>query len=143
MNFLPLKFRVALFDPYLREQDFENYNFVLKTKYDVVEKELLKFRYNFALKMYNVGQIIRAYRISINFLPIFLYSGHVDAKYDPGQLKQIWDSQNKVAEQREKEMMSATMDDYTDLTKDISNKFNILKNDVMTFRNSLRKYGKL
>ena len=142
MNFLPLKFRVALFDPYLREHDFENYNFVLKTKYDVVEKELLKFRYNFALKMYNVGQIIRAYRISINFLPIFLYSGHVDAKYDPGQLKQIWDSQNKVAEQREKEMMSATMDDYTDLTKDISGKFDVLKNDVMTFRNSLRKYGK-
>jgi hypothetical protein len=48
-----------------------------------------------------------------------------------------------VAEQREKEMMSATMDDYTDLTKDISGKFDVLKNDVMTFRNSLRKYGKL
>ena len=141
MNFLPLSFRVAFFDPYLREQDFENPNFILKANFDKVEKELLKFNYNFSIKMYNVDQIVQAYKISLSILPRFLYSGHIDAKYDPGKLKQIWQSQIKVAELREKEMMSATMDDYTDLTKDISNKFDALKNDVMTFRNSLRKYG--
>ena len=92
--------------------------------------------------MYSVDQIVQVYRISLNILPRFLYSGHKDAKYDPGKLKQIWQSQSSVADVREKEMMSATMDDYTDLTKDISGKFDVLKNDVMTFRNSLRKYGK-
>lgn len=142
MNFLPLRFRVTFFDPYLREQDFSNPNFILKTQFDKVARELLKFKYNFAIKMYSVDQIVKVYRISLNILPRFLYSGHKYAKYDPGKLKQIWQSQSSVADVREKEMMSATMDDYTDLTKDISGKFDVLKNDVMTFRNSLRKYGK-
>lgn len=140
-NFLPLKFRSLIFDPYIGEQDFENKNFLLKAKYDLVYKELRKIGFQWSIMEYNVAQIKLAHRISMDMLPRFLYSGHPLAKYDPVKLVQIWKKKYGEMDMRDKEMMSATIDDFYDVNKEISNKYDVLQGHIKRLQKSTKKYG--
>ena len=85
-NFIPLKVRVALFDPYIKEQDFTKKNFFLKVKYDAMYKELRKYGFQYSIMEYNLAQVKLVHKIELDLLPRFLYSQHPKAKYDPKKL---------------------------------------------------------
>lgn len=141
MNFLPLQTRVSLFDPFIREKDFDNKNFIIKSNYDNVYRELKKSRFEWSLMEFNAAQIVSAHRISMFSLPRFLYSGHPKAKYDPTKLLQIWKKKYAEQDKRDKEMMSASIDEFYDAQKEIGDKYSVLKGHIKRLRKSNRKYG--
>lgn len=141
MNFLPLNVRVMLFDPYIREEDFENPNFYIKAKYDVLYKELRKYMFQWSVMEFSADQITLAHRISFKELPRFIYSGHPMAKYDPGKLVQIWKAKQKDMDARDQEMMQANVKDFFDVDKEISEKYQQLRGHIQRLQKSNRKYG--
>ena len=141
MNFLPLDIRVSIFDPYIREEDFINKNFILKAKYEVVYRELKKFSFQWSMMEFSADQIVRAHKISFNLLPRFLYSGHPLTKYDPKKLIQICKVKYTDQDKRDKEMMSANIKDFYDVEKEIDVKYDALKGHIKRLQKSNRKYG--
>lgn len=141
LNFLPLPIRVALFDPYIKAEDFENKNFFIKAKYDVVYRELKKFSFQWSMMEFNAAQIVRVHKIAFSELPRFIYSGHPLAKYDPGKLTQIWKAKYKDQEKRDAEMMKANIDEFYDAKNEISDKYDQLKDHIKRLQKSNRKYG--
>ena len=141
LNFIPLKVRVSIFDPYIKEQDFGKKNFFLKVKYDAMYKELKKYAFQYSIMEYNLAQIKLAHRIDIEMLPRFLYSQHPLAKYDPRKLLEIW--KKKVVEQdkRDKEMLSSSIDEFYDVNKEIDGKYDLLKKHIERLQKSAKKYG--
>jgi hypothetical protein len=140
-NFIPLEIRVAIFDKYITEKDFDKNNF-LKVNYQAMYLELKSLGFEYALVEYNAIQIVKTHRISINSLPRFLYSQHPQNKYDPGKLLQIWKSKLGKRAERDSEISQATIDDFFDVTKDISEKFTHLEGHIKRLRDSMQKYGK-
>ena len=141
MNFLPLASRVQLFDPFILEKDFENKKFVLKAKYENVYRELKKYRFEWSIMEFNAAQIVGAHRISMSMLPRFIWSGHPKAKYDPGKLIQIWKKKYGEQQERDKEMMKASLDEFYDTKNEINQKYDILKGHIGRLQKSARKYG--
>lgn len=141
LNYLPLRARVALFDPFIKEKDFDNPNFYLRSNYETVDKELKKYGYQWALMSYNLAQVKLAHRIGMSELPRFLYSGHKESKYNPAALSVIWKKKIVEQDKREQEMRSANMKDFFDITGEIDAKYELLKGHMKRMRNSIRKYG--
>ena len=104
--------------------------------------ELKSLGFEYALVEYNAIQIVKAHRISVNSLPRFLYSQHPQNKYDPKKLLQIWKSKLGKRAERDNEISQATIDDFFDVTKDISEKFTHLEAHIKRLRDSMQKYGK-
>lgn len=141
LNFIPLQVRPLIFDPYIKEKDFENKNFFLKTKYEIVYKELKKFGFQWSIMEYNVAQVQRVHRIAFDTLPKFLYSGHPKAKYDPTKLLQIWKKKFSEQDKRDQEMMKVDISDFYDMSSEISEKYDMLKNHAQRVQRSAKKYG--
>ena len=141
MNFLPLIYRVALFDPFMKEEDFTNKNFVLKAKFENVFKELKRYGFQWAIMEFNLAQIQLAHLIDLELLPRFLYSGHPKAKYDPGKLTQIWKKKIVEQDKRDQEIASANIKDFFDITKEIGGKYDALKGHISRLQKSVKKYG--
>ena len=141
MNFLPLKVRVAIFDPYIRPEDFENKDFLIKAKFDAVYKELKKFGFQWSMMEFSAERIKLAHRISFGLLPRFLYSGHPMAKYDPSKLAQIWKAKYKDSDKRDAEMMQANIKEFFDAESEISDKYEVLQGHIKRLQKSNRKYG--
>ena len=140
-NFLPLELRVAIFDKYITEKDFDKNNF-LKVNYQAMYKELKSLGFEYAIVEYNGIQIVKAHRISLNSLPRFIYSQHPKVKYDPKKLLQIWKAKLGSRAERDKEISQSTIDDFYDVSKDISQKFTQLEGHIKRVRESMNKYGK-
>ena len=141
LNFIPLNVRVTLFDPYIKEEDFEKKNFFLKVKYDAIYKELKKYAFQYSIMEYNLSQVKIVHRIELDMLPRFLYSQHPRAKYDPKKLLQIWKKKFGEQEKRDKEMMNSTIDEFYDVNKEIDGKYDLLKNHINRLKRSTKKYG--
>ena len=141
LNFIPLKVRVMLFDPYIKEGDFLKKNFFLKVNYDAMYKELKKYSFQYALMEYNVSQIKIVHKIEIDMLPRFLYSQHPQAKYDPKKLMEIWTKKFSEQDARDKEMMQSDIKEFYDTNKEISDKYDLLKGHIDRLQKSAKKYG--
>lgn len=146
-NFLPLEIRIAIFDQYLTEKDFEKAeklkgDYFIKVQYQAMYNELKRLKFEYSLMEFNAIQLVRVHRIDLNALPTFLYSQHPKVKYDPKKLIQIWKSKLQKSDERNSEMMQASIDDFYDVTKDISDKYTHLENHIKRIRTSMEKYGK-
>lgn len=146
-NFLPLEVRVAIFDQYLTEADFDKCERLqgkhfIKVKYEPMYNELKRLRLEYSLIEYNAVQIVKAHRIHFSVLPEFLYSQHPKNKYDPIKLIQIWKKKAETSHERDSEMSQLTIDDLYDFNKDFTTKFNLLEGHIKRIRNSVEKYGK-
>lgn len=140
-NFIPLEVRVAIFDKYITEKDFEKNDF-LPVKFQAMYEELKRLKFEYAIVEYNAIQIVKAHRINLEALPRFLYSQHPKVKYDPTKLLHIWKTKIEKSSARDAEMTQATIDDFYNVNKDISEKFTHLENHIKRLRTSMEKYGK-
>lgn len=140
-NFIPLEIRVAIFDKYITQKDFEKNNF-LAVNFQAMYGELKRLKFEYSIVEFNAIQIVKAHRINLSVLPRFLYSQHPKVKYDPGKLLQIWKAKVDKSEARDSEMTQATIEDFYNVNKDISEKFNQLENHIKRLRTSMEKYGR-
>jgi hypothetical protein len=146
-NFLPLEVRVAIFDKYLTEADFEKCERLkgrhfIKVKFEPMYNELKRLKLEYCLMEYNAIQIAQAHRIHFTLLPEFLYSQHPKNKYDPKKLIQIWKKKAETSVERDSEMSQLAIDDLYNFDKDFTTKFKVLEGHIKRIRASAQKYGK-
>jgi hypothetical protein len=139
-NFIPLEFRVGIFDKYINDLDFEKDN-LLKVSYKGVYEELRKYGFEYAINEYNMSQIKYVHKISMNMVPRFLYSQFPKNKYDPNGLMKIWTAKIDKRDQRHKEMTSAIISDFYKMDNEISEKYVVLNDHINRLQKSIQKYG--
>ena len=140
-NFIPLEVRAMIFDKFIREEDFEKDKF-LKVTYEGMYDELKKIGFEYALMEFNSTQIVATHRIRLDAIPRFLYSQHPKNVYDPKKLIQIWQAKIETKDQRHKELMMSSIDEFYDINKEISEKYSVLNDHVKRIKKSFTKYGK-
>ena len=140
-NFIPLEIRAVLFDRYMSKDDFDK-NKLLKADYEGVYKVLLEYGYEYALVEYNLTQVKLVHKIDMSLVPRFLYSGHPINKYDPIKLYSIWKKKLETRDKRHQEMMNAVISDFYNISDEINNNYNTLKNHIDRVQKSYEKYGK-
>jgi hypothetical protein len=150
-NFLPLEVRVSVFDKFIQLEDFEkggkpvkDYDKILerKIKYDKIYRELKRINFTWCLQEFNAAQLVMVHKISMFMLPRFLYHQHPKVKYNPKKLIQIWKAKLADNVQRDKEMMTANLEDFYNINEDISDKYTELQDHIKRVRASYQKYGK-
>jgi len=140
-NFIPLEVRAMIFDKFIQEEDFEKDKF-LKVTYEGMYDELKKIGFEYALMEFNSTQIVATHRIRLDAIPRFLYSQHPKNVYDPKKLIQIWQAKIETKDQRHKELMMSSIDEFYDINKEISEKYSVLNDHVKRIKKSFTKYGK-
>lgn len=139
-NFIPLAIRSTIFDKYITEEDFEK-DKLLEVSFEGVYKELFKYGFEYAIVEYNLSQIERIHKISLEMVPRFIYSQHPKNKYDPKKLYSIWESKIDDKIERHREMSSALIDDFYKASDDIMDSYKQLENHINRLQKSLQKYG--
>ena len=139
-NFIPIEVRTLIFDKYIIEEDFEQNRF-LKVDYNGVYDELRKLGFEYSLIEYEAIRVKIVHRIHLEVLPRFLYSQHPKNVYDPKKLIQIWDAKIANRDERHKEMMMASIDEFFDANSEISEKYSVLRNHVNRVKSNMKKYG--
>lgn len=142
-NFLPLEIRVFLFDKYILADDFEKDKLLnLKVNYRVLYQDLKRIGFEWALIEFNAIQLVAVHKICMDLVPRFLYHQHPKVKYDPKKLVQIWKAKIDSSQEREKEISTASLDEFYDINHEISEKYDILKDHIKRLRTNMIKYGK-
>lgn len=139
-NFIPLELRSRIFDKFITDKDFQKNSF-LEVDFKGMYRELIRIGFEYSLVEYNVSQIKLAHRIHLDLLPRFLYSSYPKNKYDPVKLMEIWAAKLKTKEVRHQEMTMALLDDFYDLTEEISENYDILRNHINRIKKSFQKFG--
>lgn len=146
LNFIPLELRVEIFDPYITEKDYEKGDVLLSANGKGVYEKLfsLGFEYAYFQKQfaYNLAQVKLAHRVTLPILSRFLWSAYPLNKYDPKALMQIWKKKLETKEQRHKEIIKATMDDFYGIETDLSGRYDVLSGHIDRLQKSYMKYGK-
>lgn len=140
-NFIPLELRVAVFDQFINEKDFEN-DSLLAVRYQSVYDELLRIGFEYAIVEYNLKQVELVHKINMELVPRFLYSSHPRNKYDPNKLMEIWQSKIETKAERHKEVLKATAKDFFMATDELLDSYKELKAHMERVQKSLEKYGK-
>ncbi len=140
LNFIPLQIRVGIFDKYVTKGDFES-NSLLKVSYRGVYDELNGLGFAYSLMEFNLIQVKKAHRIAVDQLPRFLWSQHPAAKYDPNKLMDIWSKKIKDRDLRHSEMLKSMLDEFYDVEKDLTQKYDLLKGHIDRLQKSAKKYG--
>jgi len=140
LNFIPIELRVAIFDKFIKEDDFEN-DRLLAVSFEGVYNELLKYGFEYSIVEYNAAQIKLVHKINMDSVPRFIYSGHPKNKYDPNKLYEIWTAKLGGRSKRDSEMNKLLMDDFTKASDEISENFKMLKNHIQRVKKSIDKYG--
>lgn len=138
-NFIPLEIRVSIFDKFISEQDFKN-NYPLKVDFKGVYTELLKYGFEYSIVEYNAIQIKYVHQIHLDLLPRFLYSSHPKNKYDPKKLMEIWMSKLKNREKRHQEIILSMLNEFYDVSSEISDKYDVLLDHVKRLQDSYNKF---
>jgi hypothetical protein len=141
-NMIPLEVRVLIFDKYITETDFEKNNF-LKVDYVGLYNELRSLGFEYTLMEFDAIRLEIVHRISLDLLPRFLYHQHPQNVYDPKKLNEIWCAKIGTRDQRHKEMMISSIEDFYNIDTEISEKYDVLRDRIMRIRNNAIKYGKL
>jgi hypothetical protein len=137
-NFIPLEVRSAIFDKFIKEQDFENDN-ALAVSFQGVYKELSKWGFEYALVEYNAKQIALAHKINLSVLPRFINSGHPKNKYDPAKLFEIWEAKIEGRHARNEEMSRLLMTDFLKSEEEIIENYKVLKEHVFRVKKRIFK----
>lgn len=140
-NFIPLELRIALFDKFITEEDFEKDKF-LPVDYERMYTELKKIGFEYALMEFNSIQLVAIHKINLQILPRFLFSQHPKNTYDPKKLLSIWEAKISTKDERHKEMMLANVSEWYDINKELTDQYDALYNHVKRIRNSQIKYGR-
>lgn len=140
LNFIPLEVRGLIFDPFILPEDFEK-DRDLKVDYVGIYDELKKYGYEWALMEFNLSQMVSVHRINMSQVPRFLYSQHPINKYDPKKLWEIWKAKLGARQERDKEISNVILDDFYDLSKDITDNFDQLKGRIQRIQRNLQKFG--
>lgn len=139
-NFVPIEIRIMLFDKFIQEDDFEKNNFI-KVDYQGMYAELMKLGFEYALMEFNAIQIVGVHRIHLELLSRFLYSQHPINTYDPNKLNQIWNAKLDKRADRHKEVMLSTLNEFYNVDKEISGKYNVMRDHIKRLQKSVNKYG--
>jgi hypothetical protein len=137
LNFIPFEIRMAIFDKYMVEKDFEN-DRALVVSYEGVDNELKKWGFEYAIEWYNFKQIASAHRINMSVVPRFLYSSHPKNKYDPKKLYSIRDSKLSRRDARDAEMRKLLMSDFLKTSAEIKEEFKELSDHILRVQKGLR-----
>lgn len=140
-NFIPLEVRAMIFDKFITEEDFTKDKF-LKVSYEGMYEELKRLGFEYALMEFNSIQIVAVHKIKLDMIPRFIYSQHPKNVYDPKKLIQIWEAKIETKDQRHKEIMMSSIDEFYDINKEISEKYSVLNDHVKRIQKSYKKYGK-
>lgn len=140
-NFIPLEVRAMIFDKFIKEEDFTK-DKLLKVTYEGMYEELKRLGFEYALMEFNSIQLVAAHKIKLDAIPRFLYSQHPKNVYDPKKLIQIWQAKIETKDQRHKEIMMSSIDEFYDINKEISEKYSVLNDHVKRIHKSFKKYGK-
>jgi hypothetical protein len=139
-NFIPLEVRSMIFDPYIIEKDFdENKN--LKVTYENMYNILRGIGFEYSLMEYDASRLKLVHKISMGLLPRFLYHQHPINIYDPNKLMQIWDAKINKRDQRHKEIILSTLDEFYKVTEDLDSKFDVLKGHVQRLQRNMNKFN--
>jgi len=139
-NFVPIEIRTMIFDKYILETDFEKNN-LLKVDYKGAYDKLRELGFEYAMMEFDASRIKIVHRIHLEMLPRFLYSQHPKNIYDPKKLVQIWNAKISARDERHKEMMIASIDEFFDINSEISEKYTVLKDHINRIKSNMIKYG--
>lgn len=140
-NFIPLELRIALFDKFISEEDFEKDKY-LPVDYERMYTELKKIGFEYALMEFNSIQLVAIHKINLQILPRFLFSQHPKNTYDPKKLLSIWEAKISTKDERHKEMMLSNVSEWYDINKELTDKYDVLSNHIKRIRSSQIKYGR-
>jgi hypothetical protein len=139
-NFIPLEVRVMVFDKYITEKDFEQDKYLV-VNYEGMYSELQRLGFEYALMEFNSIQLISVHKIKMEMVPRFIYSQHPKNVYDPKKLIQIWEAKIESRNERHKEIMLSSLDEFYDINKEISDKYDVLQNHIKRIRSSVKRWG--
>lgn len=141
LNLIPIEIRTSFFDQFFSEKDFEE-DRSLPVNLTSTYNELIRYGFEYAIMEYNASQLNFVHRINMKKLPTFLYSGHPINKYDPKKLYDIWKVKINTKYQRDQEMRKSLISDFFDISKEFTDKYEVLENHIKRLQNSLSKYGR-
>lgn len=139
-NFLPIEVRVAMFDKFIREEDFEK-NKLLEVDFAGIYKELQKFGFEYGIVEYNLAQVKLVHKINMEVVPRFLYSGHPINKYDPKKLYEIWKAKIFNQKNRHEAMSKSSADDFLKMTEEFNTELKSMKDHIVRLKRTIEKYG--
>lgn len=139
-NFIPLEIRSFLFDKYITKDDIDK-NRDLKVDYTSIYNELKRLGFEYAIIEYNLSQMLFVHKVSMSIIDRFIYSQHPINKYDPKKLYEICITKLKDQDKRDQEIKKLYIDELYDMSKDITNQFEMLKGRIDRIQKSLEKYG--
>ncbi len=137
MNFLPFEIRVALFDKFMVEDDFEK-DRALPVDFAGIHNELRNYGFEYAITHYPTHRIVNAWSIDMKLVPRFLFSSSPINKYDPKALYSIWKSKINKSQQRDQEMRKLTTDDFMKPIEEIEDKFKVLTESIIRIQNRIK-----
>jgi hypothetical protein len=141
LNLIPIEVRASFFDQFIIDQNMDQ-DLPLKADFQETYKKLLRYGFEYAIREYNMEQLVLCHRINMKKLPTFLYSGHPINKYDPIKLYDIWKVKLKTKQQRDKEMSLSLINDFYEISDDINENYKVLKNHIKRLQSSISKYGR-
>lgn len=137
LNFLPLKFRIGFFDKFINENTVNN-NTPIRAEYDVVYNELKQIGFEWTIMEFNLKNIMNVYRINMAIVDKFLHTNHPQVIYDENKLVSIWSAKIKNQEKRHKEITQALMSDFFDISGEIDEKYQMLKNHISRLQRGMK-----
>lgn len=140
LNFIPIEVRVAFFEKFMTEENFEQ-DRLLRVDYKGVYTELLKFGFEYSLLEYQVSRIAFVHKIKMYSVPRFLYSAYPINKYDPKKLYEIWKAKISKQHLRHQEMCKSLISDFVNASDDILENYKQLKGHIERLRKGIEKYG--
>lgn len=141
LNLIPIEIRASFFDKFFVKDDFDQ-DKSLNVDFTGTYNELLRYGFEYAIMEYNMSQLVLAHRINMSVVPRFLYAGHPINKYDPKKLYDIWKVKIGTKYQRDKEMSTALIKDFYQISDDINENYEVLKKHIQRIQTSLTKYGR-
>lgn len=140
-NFLPIEIRIAIFDKFIVEEDFEK-DKLLAVDFEGVYKELRNYGFEYCIVEYNFSQVKLVHKINMEVVPRFLYSGHPINIYDPKKLYEIWKAKIVNRDKRDSEMSKYLVNDFLKIKEDFETELTTLKGHIQRLKRSIEKYGK-
>lgn len=137
MNFLPFEIRVALFDKFMVEDDFEK-DRALPVDFEGIHNELRNYGFEYAITHYPTHRIVNAWKIDMKLVPRFLYSSSAINKYDPRNLYSIRKSKIGKSQKRDEEMRKLNVNDFMKPIEEIEDKYNVLKESIIRVQNRIK-----